>query len=65
MFDLKTRQLAKCIVQQIGKPSIDQLYDALRTTVYGLPGNSAVSTEDLLHCLAELLDKPDPSSPAH
>lgn len=62
MADLRTRQLAKWLVQQTGKPAIDQLYDCLRTAVYGLPGRGAVKAEDLVHELAYLLDKHPPDS---
>lgn len=58
----RAKVLAKVIERGIGKPYIDQLYDSIRTGVYGLPGTGAIQLKDLVKELAELLDKVEPSS---
>ncbi len=61
IHDKRTRALAKRLVAAVGKPAIDQLYDCIKGAVYGMKDGSVVAAEDLVHVLAELLKKPDPS----
>jgi hypothetical protein len=58
----KEKTLAKIIKHQIGQPYVDQLYDSMRTAVYGLPGTDAIQMKDLVKELSVLLDKVEPSS---
>lgn len=62
IHDKKTRRLAKQLTNMVGKPSIDHLYDCLKGAVYGMKDGSVIAAEDLVHVLAELLGKPDPST---
>lgn len=60
----RVRNLARSIDFGLGEPYKTELYNCLRTAVYGLPGSSAVQAKDLVHELAKIMDKPDPSSAA-
>ena len=58
----KAKILAKTLKHGTGEPYISQLYDSMRTAVYGLPGTSSIQMKDLVKELALLLDKVEPSS---
>ena len=57
----KTAKLATKIIDTFNEETVNELYNCLRQAVYGLPGN-AVTAEDLVHEMAEILGKVDPSS---
>ena len=57
----KTARLATKIIDTFNDETVDEIYNCLRQAVYGLPGN-AVKAEDLVHEMAEILGKADPSS---
>jgi hypothetical protein len=58
--DKRTIRLAAVLYSRLGEPAISELYNSLRRTIYGIPAGS-VEAADLLHELADLLGKPDPS----
>lgn len=66
-YDVSTHKLASELVRALTSldpksKTMNSLYNSLRRAVYGIPGvGEAVPIEDLVHCLAELLGKTDPS----
>lgn len=59
-MDNRAKALAKIIKFHIGEPYISQLYDSMRTSVYGLPGTSAIQLKDLVEQLSKVLNKVEP-----
>jgi hypothetical protein len=74
-FDIRTVKLSQAIVDShflllgtqkfhnhLGFAYLQEIYDTLRYSVYGIPAK-AIPAEELIHCLAEMLGKSDPSEP--
>lgn len=61
-MEKKAKVLAKILKHQVGQPYIDQLYNSMRTAVYGLPGTDSIQMKDLVQELSIVLNKVDPAS---
>ena len=60
-FSLMTVRVAQDIESHLIPSASRLLYATLRRAVYGTPAD--VEAEELLHCLAEMREEPDPSEP--
>jgi hypothetical protein len=61
MADRTARNVASILYFQLGKDTLNKLYNSMRREVYGIPGDS-VPLRDILHELSDIMGTEDPAS---